>query len=109
MAGQVLTFRVRSGGSVTIDLDRCLSCDTKACVQVCQKQGGPLVLDEAMGVPALGMPLSEVTRGGCVECLGCELDCALYGRQAVVIDLPLARFEEYLRGLAEDVVYKRRR
>jgi len=109
MTGRVLTFRVRSGGTVSIDLDRCPSCSSKACVQVCQKQGGPLALDEAGRVPALRMPLSEIARGGCVECLGCELDCALYGCQAIVIELPLARFEEYLSGLAESVVYKRGR
>ncbi len=109
MTGQVLTFRVYSGGMVSIDLDRCPTCNSKVCVQVCQKQGGPLVLDEAREVPKLSMSPPEIARGGCVECLGCELDCALYGRQAIVIDLPLARFEEYLNDLAESVVYKRGR
>lgn len=88
-----LEFTVRSGGTVSIALERCVDCETKACVKVCQAQGGPLVLDEERGLPALRWSLEEITRGGCVECLGCELDCELYGRQAVKIILPLAGLE----------------
>jgi hypothetical protein len=101
-----LTFKVRSGGTVTVQLDRCAACATRACIQVCKVQGGPLVLDEARGVPALNMSLAEIERGGCVECLGCELECALRGRQAVAIVLPLAHFDEYLQSLTEPVVYR---
>ena len=103
---EVLTFKVRSGGTVRIMLERCAECSTKACLDVCRVQGGPLVADEARGVPALNQSLAEIERGGCVECLGCELDCALRGRQAVRIVLPMARFEEYLAGLATPVVYR---
>lgn len=107
MKGEKLEFRVRSGGWVSIDLERCKSCDSKACLEVCGVQGGPLVLDEGLGVPSLRWSLSEIERGGCVECLGCELDCTLRGRQAVSIVLPLARLDEYLSTLADPVVYKR--
>lgn len=103
---EVLTFKVRSGGTVTISLSRCQSCEGKPCLQVCRIQGGPLVLDEARGAPGLRMSPAEIERGGCVECLGCELDCALYGRQALTIDLPMPLFDEYLAGLSELVVYK---
>jgi len=103
---EVLAFKVRSGGTVTISLSRCQDCEGRPCLQVCRVQGGPLVLDEARGVPGLGMPLAEIERGGCVECLGCELECALRGRQALTIDLPLPLLDEYLAGLTEPVVYR---
>jgi Fe-S-cluster-containing dehydrogenase component len=106
MTGNILEFKVRSGGTVTIALDQCVECETKACLAVCEVQGGPLVLDEGRDVPGLRRSLTEIERGGCVECMGCELDCELYGRQAVTIDLPLERFDEYLNSLAEPVVYK---
>jgi hypothetical protein len=107
MSGEMLEFKVRSGGSVCIDLERCKSCDSKVCLDVCEVQGGPLVLDRERGLPALRWSLAEIERGGCVECLGCELDCTLRGRQAVSIVLPLARLQEYLGTLSDPVVYKR--
>jgi hypothetical protein len=106
MKGEMLEFKVRSGGWVRIDLKRCQSCDSKVCLEVCGIQGGPLILDEESGVPALLWSLAEIERGGCVECLGCELDCMLRGRQAVTIVLPLGGLDEYLDALVEPVVYK---
>jgi hypothetical protein len=109
MTGEMLAFEIHSGGTVTIDLGRCAECETKACVEVCRVQGGPLVLDEGCGLPSLRWPLERINKGGCVECLGCELDCELYGRQAITIVLPLDRFDEYLGSLAWPVVYARGR
>jgi len=103
---EVLTFKVRSGGTVAIALERCPDCQTRACLQVCRVQGGPLVLDEARGVPGLNQSLAEIERGGCVECLGCEQECEQRGRQAVTITLPLPQLDEYLAGLTEPVVYR---
>jgi succinyl-CoA synthetase beta subunit len=101
-----LTFPVRSGGEISIDLNRCKDCESKACIKVCEIQGGPLVLDKERNVPILRWSLEEIERGGCVECLGCELDCELYGNQAVKITLPLEKFDVYLDSLAGTVVYK---
>jgi hypothetical protein len=106
MTSEILAFEVRSGGRITIDLSRCVECETKACVKVCRVQGGPLALDESQDLPSLRWSLEQIEKGGCVECLGCELDCELYGRQAVTITLPLERFAEYLGSLAEPVVYE---
>jgi len=98
-------FKVRSGGTIAIDIALCVECETKACVEVCAIQGGPLVLDVERQVPSLRWSLAEIERGGCVECLGCELDCELYGKQAVRISLPLSGFDEYLSSVAESLVY----
>lgn len=107
MTSNMLAFEVRSGGRITIDLRQCTECATKACVEVCRVQGGPLVLDGRQDVPSLRWSSEEIEKGGCVECLGCELDCDLYGRQAIKISLPLEWFEDYLDSLAEPVVWKR--
>jgi hypothetical protein len=106
MTSKILAFEVHSGGRITIDLSRCAECATKACVEVCRVQGGPLEVDESQAVPRLRWSLEKTRRGGCVECLGCELDCDLYGCQAIKIVLPLERFEEYVGSLAEQVVYE---
>jgi hypothetical protein len=106
MNDENLTFQVRSGGKISIDLNRCSNCESKACIKVCEIQGGPLVLDQETGLPALRWSLEEIERGGCVECLGCELDCELYGRQAVKIILPMEKFDVYLNSLVGPVVYK---
>jgi formate hydrogenlyase subunit 6/NADH:ubiquinone oxidoreductase subunit I len=103
---EILTFKIRSGGAVAIALERCVDCPTRACLSVCRVQGGPLELNEERGVPGLNMSLFEIERGGCVECLGCEQECALHGRQAVTITLPLPHLDEYLEALTEPVVYK---
>jgi len=34
-----LEFEVRSGGTITIDLEKCRSCETKACVKICNTIG----------------------------------------------------------------------
>ena len=103
----MLEFQVSSGGTITIDLTRCTQCASKACLKVCQEQGGPLVPDGERGLPTLRWSAAEVQKGGCVECLGCELDCELYGQRAIKITLPLPGFEEYLQTLHEPPVYQR--
>ena len=100
-----LEFEVRSGGSVIIDTTRCGECKSKACVTICAAQGGPLVLDVERQVPTLRWSVAEVRRGGCVECLGCELSCELYGGHAVHITLPVPRLDEYLGSVRESLVY----
>ncbi|MBN1317722.1 MAG: hypothetical protein JXA42_19720 [Anaerolineales bacterium] len=106
MNDENLTFKIRSGGEIFIDLSRCSSCESKACIKVCEIQGGPLMLDETRNIPSLRWSLEETEQGGCVECLGCELDCELYGNQAVKIVLPMEKFDMYLNSLAGPIVYK---
>lgn len=105
MTDDRLVFKVRSGGTVDMDLRECAKCDSKACVAVCKSQWGPLVLDVERGVPGVKWSSEEIERGGCVECLGCELDCALHGRKAITITLPMERFEGYLNTLNKPTVY----
>ena len=109
MREERLTFQVRSGGTVSIDRSRCPECPTKACVDVCAEQGGPLVLDDGRRIPALRPDAGRNGNGGCVECLGCELVCDTRGLQAVSIELPVDGFDRYLATLTDPVVYPRER
>jgi NAD-dependent dihydropyrimidine dehydrogenase PreA subunit len=104
---KTLEFEVRSGGTVRIDLEKCESCEAKACVKVCNTPGQGQILELRDGVPALKPTLDEVKRGACTEDLGCELDCELYGNKAITIMLPLAELDEYLEGLSEKPTYMR--
>ncbi len=85
-----LAFEVLSGGTVEFDLAQCGSCSKKPCVEVCglPSINGPLIIGED-GLPALRLTLEEVKHGGCSECLGCELECGLSGRNTVRITLPI--------------------
>jgi NAD-dependent dihydropyrimidine dehydrogenase PreA subunit len=102
-----LEFEVRSGGTIRIDLEKCKSCKTKACVKICNTTGMGQILELRDGVPALKPTLDEVKRGACTEDLACELDCQLYGNKAIVVTLPLPQLHEYLAGLSERPTYMR--
>lgn len=85
----ILEFEVLSGGTVEIDLAKCKDCSSKACVEICSKPGMGQILELKEGLPALNCSPEEAKKGGCTECLGCELECSLHGRGAVTITLPL--------------------
>jgi hypothetical protein len=98
-----LKFEVFSRGTVTFDLARCLECDTKVCVQVCQTPGNGLILElDEHGLPRLKVPVDQVAKGACVEDMGCMLACLLRGKDAIVFDLPMPEFEKALKSLQED-------
>jgi NAD-dependent dihydropyrimidine dehydrogenase PreA subunit len=103
----VLEFEVRSGGTISIDLEKCTFCKTKACVKICNTTGMGQILELKDGLPALKPTLEEVKRGACTEDLACELDCQLYGNKAIVVTLPLPQLDEYLAGLPERPTYMR--
>ena len=103
----VLEFEVRSGGTIRIDLAKCKSCETKACVKVCNTTGMGQILELKDGVPALKPTLDEVKRGACTEDLACELDCQLYGKKAITVTLPLPQLDEYLQDLSDKPTYTR--
>jgi len=104
---KVLEFEVRSGGTIRIDLEKCESCETKACVKMCNTPGMGQILELKDDVPALKYTLEEVKRGACTEDLGCELECELHGNKALVITLPLPELDEYLENLSEQPTYLR--
>jgi hypothetical protein len=84
-----LEFELFSGGKILIDLKRCKGCSSKACIKNCRSSKTRPVLVIKDGLPALSFDYEQLKNGACTECLGCELDCWLYGNKAVSIELPL--------------------
>jgi hypothetical protein len=95
-----LRWTVMSGGGVTIDLDTCLTCETKACIPTCAQYGlGSALVAGSDGLPALGMEPERAAKGGCIECLACDLACQLDGRGALTFTLPTPEVDAYLDTL----------
>ncbi len=107
---EIMKFRTMGEATVTVELDKCGACRSKACVEACSKphMGNILELD-GEGKPRLLMEKNKVKRGGCTDCLACELDCRLYGKGALKISLEMPYLEEHLRQLTErgeKIVYR---
>ncbi len=78
-------FETVTGGTVTFDHALCRACASKICVETCV----PKILALAQGVPVLNIAPEEARRGGCTECLACEVECAFLGNQGGRITLPI--------------------
>lgn len=81
-------------GKVTIDHSKCENCRNKICIEVCIPK--ILKLEDAKAI--LAISLEEAKKGGCIECLACELECLDKGNQAIHIELPIPALEEYQKG-----------
>ena len=88
-----LVFEVFSGGTIEIDLQKCEDCESKACVKFCESPNMGDVLMLKNGLPALKKPTDEVKKGACTECIGCELECILHGKNAIKITLPVKNLD----------------
>jgi len=94
-----LQFSVFSGGEVIFDLDTCAQCRSKACVAACNAPNLACVLMLKDDVPALRMSAQEAARGGCIECLACELACEADGIGGITFSLPMPELDAYLRDM----------
>ena len=92
------TFETQTG-TITYDHAQCLECVSKVCVSACE----PQILALEGDVPELAISRDDAKRGGCTECLACELECAVYGNGGAHIDLPIEGLSAYLRAKAESV------
>jgi succinyl-CoA synthetase beta subunit len=82
-------FETITGGTITYDHALCLNCESKACVKSCVPQILSLVDD----VPVLNISHEEAKKGGCIECLACEVECYFLGNKGGFIRLPIAGLE----------------
>ncbi len=95
-----LSWNVFSGGSVTIDLERCVACPTKACIAACNAPNlGSALAAGPDGLPALGITPERAAQGGCIECLACDLACQSDGLGALTFTLPTPEIDAYLDAL----------
>jgi succinyl-CoA synthetase beta subunit len=81
-------------GKVIIDHDKCKSCKSKICIEVCIPKILKLEDDKAV----LAINFEEAKKGGCTECLACELECFDKGNKAINIELPIPGLEDYKKG-----------
>ncbi len=73
-------------GEVVLDHAACLECEAKPCLTSCV----PQILTEQDGVPVLNIDEADAARGGCTECLACEVECAHTGNHGGTVFLPMA-------------------
>lgn len=78
-------------GSVYIDHEVCINCESKACIDACNYD----VLKLDGGKPVLKISKEDAKRGKCVECLACEIACSFYGKDVLHIRLPIPGLSEY--------------
>ena len=100
MSDKNLEFETRTG-KIILDYSRCDPVVNKtsnpSCGFACIKADrlyGRNVLKIEDGKPILAVPQKEAQRL-CNECLGCEFDCTVYGKDCIQIILPLFGLEEY--------------
>jgi Fe-S-cluster-containing dehydrogenase component len=95
-----LSWNVFSGGSVTIDLEQCVACPTKACISACNVPNlGSALAAGPDGLPSLGITPERAAQGGCIECLACDLACQSDGLGALTFALPTPEIDAYLDEL----------
>jgi len=99
MSRGTLEFNVFSGGFVRFDLDVCTRCGSKACVTACNAPNLACVLKLDNDVPGLRMTPAEAARGGCIECLACELACDTDGIGGITFALPMPELDSYLHDM----------
>ena len=83
-----LKFKLFSGGTLTIHREQCATCESHACIKNCVSSTLDPVLKIEKGMPVLARTDVRPESGWCIECMACELDCALYGNKAITISFP---------------------
>jgi succinyl-CoA synthetase beta subunit len=79
------TFETVTGGTVTLDHALCAECESKVCIETCV----PQILSVENDVPVLNINREHAKKGGCIECLACEVECYFAGNKGGYIDLPI--------------------
>jgi len=80
------SFATVTGGEVILDHGACQDCDSMICIETCV----PGILELQYGVPVLNITPEEAQKGGCNECLACEIECTFEGNRGGYVSLPIA-------------------
>jgi len=78
-------FETVTGGMVILDHAACRECTSKICVETCV----PSILSLKDGVPVLNISEDQAKKGGCTECLACEVECYFEGNRGGKVILPI--------------------
>jgi succinyl-CoA synthetase beta subunit len=84
------TFDTVTGGKVILDHAACRDCDNQVCIERCV----PQILTLEGGVPVLNITPEEAGKGGCIECLACEIECYFEGNRGGRVLLPIPGLDE---------------
>jgi len=83
---QPYSFGTVTDGEVTLDHQACQDCESKICIETCV----PGILELQGGLPVLNITPEEAQKGGCSECLACEIECFFLGNRGGYVSLPIA-------------------
>jgi succinyl-CoA synthetase beta subunit len=83
------SFETVTGGTVLLDHALCRTCESKVCVETCV----PGILSLKDEVPVLNISEEEAKKGGCTECLACQIECFFEGNRAGQVHLPIPGLE----------------
>jgi succinyl-CoA synthetase beta subunit len=89
-AAEPYQFNTITGGTVTLDHTACRACASKICIETCV----PQILSLEGDVPVLNISLEQASKGGCIECLACQIECYFEGNQGGFIDLPIEGLDD---------------
>jgi ferredoxin-like protein FixX len=78
-------FETVSGGTVIFDHAACRLCETHICIDTCV----PEILVLKDDLPVLNISAEEARKGGCIECLACQVECYFGGNRGGYVELPL--------------------
>jgi hypothetical protein len=91
------TFETVSGGTVTLDHASCRDCTNRVCVERCV----PQILTLENDLPVLAISRDDAVRGGCIECLACEVECYFEGNRGGYVHLPIEGLADYRAAQTE--------
>jgi succinyl-CoA synthetase beta subunit len=80
------SFDTVTGGRVILDHAACRECKSKICIETC----APSILVLKDNVPVLQLSEQEAKKGGCTECLACQVECFFEGNRGGQVILPIA-------------------
>jgi succinyl-CoA synthetase beta subunit len=79
------SFETVTGGRVILDHAACRECESKICIETCV----PSILELEGQVPVLKISEQEAKKGGCTECLACQVECFFEGNRGGQVILPI--------------------
>jgi succinyl-CoA synthetase beta subunit len=89
-------FETVTGGRISLDHTLCRKCESKVCIERCV----PGILQLEDDVPTLTISREDAAKGGCTECLACQIECYYDGNKGGYIELPIPGLDDYAQSVA---------
>jgi succinyl-CoA synthetase beta subunit len=69
-------------------------CESKICIEMCI----PEILKLESNLPILAIEPEQAKKGGCIECLACEVECHFEGNRGGRVNLPIHGLDELIHA-----------